>query len=89
MSNLDQNNMKQDCPNKRDCMEMLQLIIDGEATPEQKDHFMKNHLEGCMPCYQTYHLETKIKELLKEKCCNGKAPETLVDTIKSQINGVL
>ena len=87
MSNFDQSNMKQDCPNQRDCLEMLQLIIDGEATPEQKDHFMKHHLEGCMPCYQTYHLEIKIKALLKEKCCNGHAPEDLINTIKNQVNG--
>ncbi len=40
MSNPDQNQMKQECANQRECMEMLQLIVDGEASPEQKEHFL-------------------------------------------------
>ena len=57
MSNSDQNEMKQECENQRECMEMLQLIVDGEASPEQKEHFLMHHLEECMPCYKNYHLE--------------------------------
>jgi hypothetical protein len=49
MSNIDHSHKKQNCDNKNACMEMLQLILDGEATPEQKEDFMKNHLDGCMP----------------------------------------
>ena len=41
MSNPDQSKMKQDCETQRECMEMLQMIVDGEATPEQKEHFFK------------------------------------------------
>ena len=63
---------------------MLQLILDGEATPEQKDDFLKNHLEGCMPCYKNYHLELKIRELLKSKC-GGGCPDEVAAKIKSQI----
>jgi len=84
MKNLDQSHMKQDCSNSKECMEMLQLILDGEATPEQKDDFLKNHLEGCMPCYKNYHLELKIRELLKSKCCGG-CPDEVAASIKSQI----
>ena len=43
MSNLsEQGNRKHECPNKRECFEMLQLILDGEASPKQKDTFL-NH----------------------------------------------
>ncbi|MBL0742128.1 mycothiol system anti-sigma-R factor [Chryseolinea sp. Jin1] len=77
--------MKQDCSNKRDCLEMLQLILDGEATHEQKEHFLKHHLDECLPCYKNYHLELKIKELLKTKCCGGQAPSDLVEQIKNKI----
>lgn len=85
MSNSDQSQMKQDCSNKRDCLEMLQLILDGEATHEQKEHFLKHHLDECLPCYKNYHLELKIKELLKTKCCGGQAPSDLVEQIKNKI----
>ena len=85
MSNVpDQSRMKQDCDNKRDCLEMLQLIIDGEATPQQKDHFLKEHLEQCMPCYKNYNLEMAIRELLKTKCTN-QAPQELVESIRRKV----
>jgi anti-sigma factor (TIGR02949 family) len=77
--------MKQDCENKRECMQMLQLIVDGEASPEQKEHFLKHHLEECMPCFKNYHLEVAIRQLLKSKCSGREAPQELVDSIKSKV----
>ena len=86
MSNLDQSHMKKEnCANQQECMQMLQTILDGEATPEQKEHFLKHHLEECMPCYKNYHLELKIRELLKTKCTGG-CPSEVAATIKNQIN---
>ena len=84
MSSNDQSHMKQDCESQRECMQMLQLIVDGEATPEQKENFMANHLENCMPCFKNYHLEMSIRELLRLKCIN-LAPQELVDTIRAQV----
>ena len=69
---------------KPTCMEMLQSILDSEATTEQKDYFRK-HMDGCMPCFKTYELDMAIRELLKSKCCGGDAPSELVDQIKTQI----
>jgi anti-sigma factor (TIGR02949 family) len=51
---------------KRTCIQMLQDIIDGDATPEQQEEF-KDHMYGCMPCYQKYNLEMVIKELVQIK----------------------
>jgi anti-sigma factor (TIGR02949 family) len=85
MSIPDQSKMKQDCSNKKDCMEMLQLIVDGEATAEEREHFLKNHLEQCLPCYKNYHLEVEIRQLLKTKCC-GEAPQDLIDTIRARVS---
>ena len=69
---------------KHSCMEMLQAIIDGDASPELQNQF-KEHMDMCMPCYKKYNLEMTIKELLKTKCCGGGAPPELVDRIKSHI----
>jgi anti-sigma factor (TIGR02949 family) len=84
MSTPDQSRMKQNCDNSRECLQMLQLILDGEASPAQKDHFLKEHLEECMPCYRNYHLEVKIRELLKTKCMN-QAPQELVEDIRKKV----
>ena len=70
---------------KPTCMEMLQLILDGQDSPEQREYF-KNHMDNCMPCFKSYHLDMTIKQLLKSKCCGGEAPVELVAKIKSQIS---
>ena len=72
---------------KPTCMEMLQYILDGQATAEQKDYF-KQHMDHCMPCYKTYNVDMAIKELLKSKCCGGDCPEELAAQIKSKINSM-
>jgi mycothiol system anti-sigma-R factor len=67
------------------CMELLQQILDGDATPEQHAQF-KAHMDECMPCYKGYHLELAIKAMLQTKCCGNGAPPDLVEKIKSQIS---
>jgi anti-sigma factor (TIGR02949 family) len=69
---------------KPTCMEMLQLILDGEANEDQRVYF-KNHMDKCMPCFKTYSLDNAIKELLKTRCHNDPAPPGLVESIKLQI----
>jgi mycothiol system anti-sigma-R factor len=69
---------------KATCMEMLQFILDNEASSEQKEYF-KTHMDICMPCFKSYHLDMAIKELLKTKCCGGDAPTDLVEQIRTQI----
>jgi mycothiol system anti-sigma-R factor len=70
---------------KPTCMEMLQLILDGEADVDQEKYFQE-HMDRCMPCFKSFHLDMAIKGLLKSKCCGGQVPEDLVEQIKSQIN---
>ncbi len=69
---------------KPTCMEMLQFILDDQATPDQREYF-KSHMDHCMPCFKSYQLDMAIKELLKSKCCGGDAPIELVHKIKSQL----
>lgn len=85
MSIPDQSKMKHDCPNQRECMEMLQLIVDGEATNEQKEYFLKHHLHECLPCYTNYHLEVAIRQLLKNKC-SGEAPHEIIEIIRLRVS---
>jgi mycothiol system anti-sigma-R factor len=66
------------------CMEMLQLILDGEVTAEQREYF-KAHMDLCMPCFESYRVDMAIKQLVKDRCCGGEAPGDLIVQIKSQI----
>jgi mycothiol system anti-sigma-R factor len=83
MSNLT-NPFLQASKAKPTCMEMLQTILDGEATEEQRTYF-KAHMDGCMPCYKSYDLDMAIKQLLQSKCCGGDVSNELIDQIKNQI----
>jgi len=73
-------------PKKKNCIEMLQNILDGDASAEEKRDFVEKHLDVCMPCYKKYHLEMSIRELLKSKCGNHKAPVEIIENIKNLIN---
>jgi len=70
---------------KSTCLEMLQVILDGEATDEQKKYF-KQHMDNCMPCFKGYELDMAIKQLVKSKCCGGDAPAELVEQIRITIS---
>ncbi len=70
---------------KPSCMEMLQLILDGEANHEQHEYF-RSHMDQCMPCFKTYSLDMTIKQLLKERCCKDTVPVELIEQIKLQIS---
>ncbi len=70
---------------KPSCMQMLQLILDGEASTEQEEYF-KSHMDQCNPCFKSYSLDIKIKELLKTRCCGESAPIELIEQIKMQIS---
>lgn len=69
------------------CIEMLQAILDGNATIEQQQYFEK-HMDECMPCYKSHELDMQIKQLIKSKCCGNHVPADLVEKIKSQVNSI-
>ena len=76
--------MKENCNHQADCLKMIQLILDGEAT-EQQLAKLKVNLESCQPCIRMYHLEKEVKELLMKRMEKKSCPERLVATIKSRI----
>jgi mycothiol system anti-sigma-R factor len=83
MSHLPNNPFLSADGKKPTCLEMLQLILDNQATPIQCEYF-RTHMDHCMPCFKSYHLDMAIKELVQSRCC-ASAPAELVTKIKSQI----
>jgi len=66
------------------CVEMLNLIIDGQATDSQLEKF-RQHMVECPPCYQTHELELAIKQTLQSKLDKKPVPPGLIELIKSKI----
>ena len=69
------------CPR---CIELLELITDGEASPEEEKQFSK-HINDCLPCFETYNLEKSIKDMLRNKLEKKQVPEDLILSIKEKI----
>lgn len=77
--------MKEHCDHQVDCLKMIQVILDGQATEQQIER-LRNNLHTCQPCIRMYNLEKEIKQLLngkmEKKCC----PEQLIASIKARIS---
>lgn len=73
------------CSDFSECMEILNLILDNEATKEQTDYF-RVHIEGCMVCFQHYEVEQYIRELIKNKLVQQPVPVDLANRIREKIN---
>jgi hypothetical protein len=77
--------MKTSCENHEKCMKMIQSILDGEATEEEKDHFRDN-MDVCMPCINEFHLVKCIKESLCNRVERKTCPDNLINTIKLKLD---
>ncbi|NBA85137.1 hypothetical protein GVN16_05160 [Emticicia sp. CRIBPO] len=75
---------KQHCENHQKCMEMIQAVLDGSASPDEIEHF-KSHIDECLPCIEGYELEKSIKEGLKNKIERKCCPQKTVDLLKVKI----
>jgi mycothiol system anti-sigma-R factor len=80
-------NEHQDKPMNRpcSCMEIMQSVIDGEATEGQMD-FFRQHIEECSSCSGHYRVETTLQELVRSKCCGDHPPADLAEKIKNEIS---
>lgn len=76
--------MKHSCEHHAECMQMIQAILDGEATEQEKEHFRQN-IDICIPCIKQFQLEKCIKESLHSKIERKACPEKLVNTIKLKL----
>ena len=72
------------CPEKDKCLEIMSLVIDGEADSDQRN-FVHSHVKSCMPCSNEYEVEKAMRELLQQKC-TCEAPEGLAESIKTKLN---
>jgi len=70
-----------------DCVEMLQLVLDGQATQEQLTYW-KEHMGICQPCYEKYQLDTAVIEKVKAECCCSKIPADVVEQLSKQIKAI-
>ena len=66
------------------CVELLQLIVDGEASPEQETYF-KEHIEECVSCFNNFQVDSGMKQMIREKISSLAVPVGLQEAILSKI----
>lgn len=72
------------CEHHHQCMQAIQMILDGEATTEQIVHFKAN-MNQCLPCIENHNLEVTIRQLLCDRIQKKSVPEDLIQNIRTQI----
>ncbi|EPR68813.1 RNA polymerase sigma factor RpoE [Cyclobacterium qasimii M12-11B] len=58
--------------------------MDGEGAVDSKE-MLNEKLAKCQPCFEHYHLEKVIKEILQNKCTKHMVPSELAATIRQKI----
>lgn len=75
---------KLECGDVSKCFQLLESILDGEMGETGKEQ-MKEKLAKCQPCFEHYHLEQAIREMLKTKCTKQPVPTELANSIRQMI----
>ena len=78
---------KLQCSDVSKCFQLLESILDGEMGEEGKE-ILKEKLAKCQPCFEHFHLEQAIREVLKTKCTKQPCPEQLADSIRQKIQEI-
>ncbi|MBD8490229.1 anti-sigma factor [Echinicola sp. CAU 1574] len=75
------------CGDVSKCFQLLESILDGEDKDASKD-VLKEKLSKCQPCFEHFHLEQAIREVLKNKCTKQQVPSELAKSIRQKIEDV-
>jgi anti-sigma factor (TIGR02949 family) len=74
------------CEDSSKCFELLESILDGENTNSKE--VLNEKLAKCQPCFEHFHLEQAIRDVLKNKCTKQAVPSELADSIRKQIQEI-
>lgn len=75
---------KLNCGEESKCFQLLESILDGETLGESKE-LLDQKLAKCQPCFEYYHLEQAIRDILKNKCTKQSVPSELAASIRQKI----
>ncbi len=79
---------KYSCEECKEFLEVLQLVLDNEATPEQIE-FVDEHIENCGYCLECYEVDKTLRQTVKQKVQRIHSPQDLTLLIQSKIETFL
>lgn len=84
INNQSSGERKLQCSDVSKCFQLLESILDGEMGETGKE-LMKEKLAKCQPCFEHFHLEQAIRDVLKTKCTKQPVPLELANSIRQMI----
>ncbi|MEX2592472.1 MAG: anti-sigma factor [Anditalea sp.] len=78
---------KLNCGDENKCFQLLESILDGEKVADSEE-MLDEKLAKCQPCFEYYHLEQAIREVLKTKCTMQPVPHELAASIRQKIEEI-
>jgi anti-sigma factor (TIGR02949 family) len=75
---------KLSCSDVSKCFQLLESILDGENIADSQE-ILKEKMAKCQPCFEHFHLEQAIRDVLKTKCTKHVVPEELIQRIRQKI----
>jgi anti-sigma factor (TIGR02949 family) len=78
---------KLSCSDVSKCFKLLESILDGDNIPDSQE-ILNQKLAKCQPCFEHYHLEKAIKEVLRTKCTKHAVPVDVVARIREKIQDI-
>jgi anti-sigma factor (TIGR02949 family) len=79
--------MKTSCTHHKEFLQVIQRILDKEATSAEEAQFLANK-DQCLPCQEGYNLEQSLKNAIKTKC-SVSCPSDLFTRIEAKLFLVL
>lgn len=77
-------NIDRPCPDHEKCINVINLIIDGEANAEE-EAFFYSHVRDCLHCAQFYKLEQSIREAIRKRLEIKEAPIELIRLVREKV----
>lgn len=84
INNQSSGERKLQCSDVTRCFQLLESILDGDMGENGKE-VLKEKLDKCQPCFEHFHLEQAIREVLKTKCTKQPVPTELAESIRQMI----
>lgn len=69
----------------KDCLRALHHFLDNELSDDDVGH-VKIHLDSCPPCQELFAFEISIRRLIRVRCLEQHAPETLRERILAALH---
>ena len=77
-------NVERPCVDHERCINVINLIIDGEAN-EEEEAFFYSHIRDCFHCAQFYKLEQSIRKAIRDYLEIKEAPQELIREVRKMV----